>query len=250
MSDDLPDLEPGGVYAGLDLSAYDFAERDLTEIVLTDCTLTDVQLSAVLMQGAKFTGCRFVRCRFAHADLRDTHFTRCSFADADGHVGVAVAFSRLDEARFEACDLAFADISRSSLYAVGFQACNLLGARFHRADFSRAFGAKVVRTAASFAGCNCGLADLSDAGLPGCDLSGANFREADLTGADLAGADLTGCDLFQALTAGAKLAGADLRGAQLSGLDLRALASSDGMKVTLSQQQALLTAMGLDVYAD
>jgi fluoroquinolone resistance protein len=125
-----------------------------------------------------------------------------------------------------------------------------LGARFHRADFSRAFGPKVIRTAASFAGCSCELTDLSDARLPGCDLSGVSFREADLTGADLEGCDLSKADLFQALTAGAKLAQADLRGAEVSGLDLRALGSLAGMKVTLAQQYALLTAMGLDVYAE
>jgi fluoroquinolone resistance protein len=95
-----------------------------------------------------------------------------------------------------------------------------------------------------------GLADLSDAVLKGCDLAGSSLREADLTDADLEGADLSGCDLFQALTGGAKLAGADLRGALVSGLDLTALGSRDGIKITLSQQQDLLSAMGLDIHAD
>jgi len=145
---------------------------------------------------------------------------------------------------------AFADIDRTSAYAVGFETCNLRGARFHRADFSRAFGAKVVRTAASFAGCNLELADLSDAQLSGCDLSGVSFREADLTGANLEGADLTRSDLFQALTAGANLKEADLRGAHVSGLNLAPLAHYEGLKITLDQQQALLTALGLDVHAE
>jgi fluoroquinolone resistance protein len=156
----------------------------------------------------------------------------------------------MDQASFEACDLSFADIDRTSLWAVAFARTNLRGARFHRADFSRSFGAKVVRTAAAFTACNLELADLSDARLATCDLSGSSLREADLTGADLEGADLTQCDLFQALTAGAKFAEADLRGAHVSGLDLAGLASHAGLKINLSQQQALLTALGLDVYAD
>ena len=247
---ELPDLKAGGAYEGLDLSNYEFAEADLSDAVFTACLLNDVQLSAVMLQGARFVECRLVRCRFAHADLRDTRFERCNFADADSHSGVEIAFSRLDEAVFETCDLSFADIDRTSLYAVGFMTCNLRGARFHRADFARAFGGKVVRSAATFRSCNLELADLSQAGLPGCDLSGSSLREADISEADLAGADLSNCDLFQALTAGAKLANADLRGAEVSGLNLAELCAYDGMKITLGQQHLLLSAMGLDVYAD
>ncbi|MFL5298385.1 MAG: pentapeptide repeat-containing protein [Phenylobacterium sp.] len=247
---DLLHLEAGGVYEGLDLSAFEFAERDLADIRLTNCALTDAQLSAVILQGASFTDCRFVRCRFAHADLREARFVRCSFADPDSHSGAAFAFCRLEEAVFEDCDLSFADIDRSSLWAVRFADTKLRGARFHRADFARAFGPKVVKTAATFARCSLELADLSDAKLAGCDLSGCDLREADLQEADLEGADLSNCDLFQAITAGANLAGADLRGAALAGLDLTALGGFAGAKINLSQQQVLLTAMGLDVYAD
>jgi len=210
----------------------------------------DAQLSSVILQNARFVRCRFVRCRFAHADLREAVFDHCDFADPDSHSGPQFAFSRLDETRFIACDLSFADVDRTSLYGVAFEACNLRGARFHRAEFSRAFGGKVVRTAAAFTGCNLELADLADAALPGCDLSRSSMREADLTGADLEGSDLTGCDLFQALTAGARLAGADLREGELSGLDLTALGSVSGMKVTTGQQYQLLTAMGVDVHPD
>ena len=90
-----------------------------------------------------------------------------------------------------------------------------------------------------------GLVALLLVGLPDTAL-----READLTDADLEGANLSGCDLFQALTAGAKLANADLRGAEVSGLDLAGLGAYEGLKISLAQRQTLLTAMGLDVYAD
>ena len=103
----------------------------------------------------------------------------------------------------------------------------------------------------AFLRCNLELTDLSDAKPTGCDLAvGSSLREADLTDADLTNADLTRCDLFRALTAGAKFSGADLRGADVSGLDLSGLANHDAMKITLSQQQALLTQLGIDVYAD
>ena len=247
---DLPDLEAGGSYEALDLSAYDFAERDLADLKLTACVFADAQLSAVLMQGARFTDCRFTRCRFAHADLREARFVRRNFADPDSHSGAQGAVSQRDQASFETCDLSFADIERSSLWAAAFSESNLRGARFHRADFSRALSPKTIHTAATFLRCNLELVDLSDAILRTCDLSGSSLREADLTGADLTGADLKGCDLFQALSAGAMRAGADLRGAEVSGLNLAELAAYDGMKVTLSQQHALLSAMGVDVFGD
>jgi fluoroquinolone resistance protein len=249
MSDDLPKLCPGAVIAGADLSNADFDECDLSEAVLTDCTFDDAQFSTAMLEGARFVTCRFLRCRFAHADLRDTLFDQCNFADPDSHSGVEIAFSRLDQAVFKACDLSFADLSRTSAYDVRFETCNLRGARFHKVDFSRAFGRKVVRAAAAFTGCNLELADLSDAVLPSCNLAGSSLREADLSEANLEGADLSRTDLFQALTGGANLTNADLRGAHVSGLNLAGLGGYDGMKVALDQQQALLTAMGLDVYA-
>src|SRR3954447_11606845 len=126
----LPDLEPGGAYQDLDLSAYDFAERDLSDATFANCAWTDVQLSAVIRQNARFTDCRFVRCRFAHADLREAAFTRCNFADPDSHSGVQIAFSQADQVVFDACDLSFADIDRTSLWGVAFKNTNLRGARF------------------------------------------------------------------------------------------------------------------------
>lgn len=247
---DIPDLAPGAVITGHDLSGEDFDERDLSGSRLTDCLFTDVQFSSVIFEGSHFTGCRFVRCRFAHADLRDTTFDKCSFGDPDSHSGVQIAFSQLDQASFRTCDLSFADLDRTSAYAAIFETCNLRGARFHRVDFTRAFGGKTVRTSVSFTGCNLELADLSDAGLATANLASSSLREADLSGANLSGADLTHTDVFQALTAGANLKDADLRGAHVSGLSLAGLAAYDGLKITLDQQQALLTALGLDVYAE
>ena len=168
MTDEIQ-LEAGEAYDGLDLSTFEFGERDLAGLRLSNCVLTDAQLSAVILQDARFVDCRFVRCRFAHADLREARFARCSFADPETHSGCEFAFCRIDEAVFETCDLSFADIDRSSLWGVRLSDSNLRGARFHRADFTRAFGPKVVRAAAVFERCKLELVDLSNARLPGCE---------------------------------------------------------------------------------
>lgn len=232
------------------LADTDWTDLDLSDEVLAEATIADAQFQGTSFQCARFKAVRFVRCRFAHADLREAVFEDCHFADDVGHTGPQFAFSRLDETRFSRCDLSFARFDRSSAYAVEFDTCNLRGAVFQRADFSRAFGKNVVRAAAAFKACNLELADLSEARLPDCELAGSNLREAVLVDADLEGCDLRGCDLFQTLTAGAKLARADLRGAEVSGLNLLELTSYDGLKVDADQQYRLLTALGLDVYAE
>ncbi|MBS0411955.1 MAG: pentapeptide repeat-containing protein, partial [Proteobacteria bacterium] len=157
------------------------------------------------------------------------------------------AFARLDEARFTRCDLTHARFEGADLYAVVMDACNLMGAAFPRASFTRAFGRSVVRAAATLTDCNFELADLSAVRLPACDLSRSRFREADLSRADLEGAQMAVADLFQAIVDEARLAGADLRGAEVSGLDLRRLASYQDLKINPDQQYRLLEALGVDV---
>lgn len=202
------------------------------------------------LRGALLTGCRLIRCRFAHADLREASFEGCSFADDEGHKGVEIAFSQLDEATFKGCDLSFARLDRTSAYGLACEDCNWRGASFVRVDFHRALGRSIVRCEGAFRGCNLELADLAELSLPGGDLSGSSLREAVLARADLAGANLSRCDMILADTYAAKFAGADLRGAQVDGLDLTELESWRAAKITLDQQQALLGAMGLDLYAE
>lgn len=168
----------------------------------------------------------------------------------DSLVGCAFVFSDLRRTRFLNCDLSFCEIERSDLFSVEMVQCNLRGARFHKADFSRAFGRKIVVTRATFRACNLELADLTEARLAECEFNESRFREADLTSADLSDAVLRDCDLFRAELAGAKLEGADLRGAEISGLNLMTLASFARMKITQSQQHVLLLGMGLDVYPE
>lgn len=244
------EFKAGARVSDADLSDRDFTDADLTDAVFEGCVFREVQIQGAVMQGVRFKDCRLVRCRFAHADLREAVFEDCSFADDDGHVGVQFAFGRMDEARLRKCDLSFARFERLSLYGVEMEACNLRGGAFLRADFSRAFGRSVVQWSGALKGCNLELADLTQLRLPEGDFNRSSFREAILVDADLEGADLRECDLFQALTVGLKLARADLRGAEVSGLNLAELASLDGMKVAADQQHRLLTAMGLDVYAD
>lgn len=241
---------PGERAAGADLSAEDWRAHDCEEARFEACTFTDVNFLETAARGAAFTKCTFLRCRFASADMRETSFEDCAFADKEAHSGPTFFVTDLSRASFTRCDLSFAVFERSDMQGLTLSHCNLRGARFHRADFLRTVSRKLVRAAATMTDCNFHLADLTDIKLPGADLQRSQFREADLTNADLEEADLREADLFGAIVAGAKLAGADLRGGEVSGVDLGALASFAGLKITLQQQYALLSAMGLDVRSE
>ena len=240
----------GGALHGEVISDFEWADADLTEAVFVDCLIDGAQFGGVVLAGARFRRCRIVRSRFARADLREAVFEDCAFTGPADHIGVAVAFSRLEAARFVRCDLSFATFEGSEMHALCLEDCNLRGARLRRVDFTRGLGRRRSEAAATFRRCNFHLADLAEVRLPGCDLAGSRFRDADLSGVDLEGADLRDSDLFGAILTEAKLAGADLRGAEISGLDLLALSSRTGLKVTLDQQYALLTALGVDVHVD
>jgi fluoroquinolone resistance protein len=240
----------GGHVTGAVLSDFDWTDADLSECVFEDCRIVDAQLSNTNLSGARFKNCRIVRCRVAHADLREAVFEDCGFSDFETKTGLVVAFSEAEQARFVNCDLTFSQFDRSGLYGVEMEDCNLRGARFNRADFSRSFSRNIVRTVAVFRDCNLELAEMAEIRLPGCELARCDLREADLTDADLEGADLSDANLFGTLLSGAKLAGADLRGAEVSGLDLGALASRVGLKINADQQYRLLTALGIDVNVD
>jgi fluoroquinolone resistance protein len=240
---------PGEAVRGLALQDVDWTDADLTEVVFEDCTIIGGRLSNTVLEGARFRQCQLVGFRLSHVEARDAVFENCVLTDAKAHKGVAVAFSRFEQARFVQCDLSFSEWDRSDLHGVEMEDCNLRGARLEKTAFSKQIGKKVVRALGAFRRCNFHLAQLSDLGLSGCDFEGSRFREADLSGSDLEAAVLIDCDLFGANLTNAKLARADLRRAEISGLDLETLASRTGMKITVDQQHMLLAALGVDVSA-
>jgi fluoroquinolone resistance protein len=227
-----------------DIDWYDFDGEDACFI---GCHFQNAQFGGTNFASATFARCRFIRCRFSRADLRDAAFDECQFLEPADTGGCGFAFSDLRQAKFLKSDLSLCEFDRSDLFSIEMDACNLRGARFHRIDFSHAYSRKVVRTRPTFRGCNLELVDLAEARLAECDLTASRLREADLSAADLTGALLRDCDLFKTVLTGAKLERADLRGAEISGLDLMELASFRGIKVYQSQQQILLTGIGVDV---
>lgn len=221
-------------------------ELDCAGARFIDCAFERVQFSNATLDEAQFSNCRFIACRFSHAELASARFADCRFI-ADGAKGCSFAFSNLQRAEFSGCDLSQTVFDRTDMFAVELRDCNLTGARFATADFSRALSRKKLETRAIFQDCKLDVADFSGAKLPGCSLAGCRLREADLSSADLTDADLSGSDLFQVILDGARLTGADLRGAEVSGVNLTRAADFIGVKVSDDQMFRLLEAMGVDV---
>lgn len=243
-------LAPESRLHGEDLSQERFADLDLTGSSFEACTFVDVRFAGTRFEASRFMRCRFVRCHFANVEFRDSHFVECDFTDDAGHTGAHFSLSRMEQARFERCDLSFVRFERCDLYCLRLTSCNLRGSALVRVEFSRSFSRKIVKWAGWMTDCNFEFANLNGLRLREGDLRESRFREAVLHQADLEDTDLRDADLTRASLDGARLARADVRGATIDGLNLQSLSSFEGLMITGSQQFPLLSAMGLDVHPD
>jgi len=107
-----------------------------------------------------------------------------------------------------------------------------------------------VLTKAKFDQCNFSFADMSGLSLPTCELLRCKFSDTALFDVDLTDAVMTGSSIHGADWNRAKLAGADLRGTTISGLNLAVLSDYGGLRISESQQGAILSQLGVDVTPD
>ena len=235
---------------GVCLSAVVWEEADWTGARFRECTMERSSVGGANLTDATFIDCRFVECRFSHTVLRNARFESCNFAGGDENPGCTFAFADLCEAYFLRCDLSTCRFQRADMFSITLDECRLQGAVFDQVDFARRYSRKVVTNRATFRSCKMNLVEmeccrLSECEVIDCDLREANLREADLTGTDLRDCGLHGADLTHA-----KLDGANLRGADVGALNLLSAASFLRVKVSQSQQFALLEAMGVSVHPD
>ncbi|MGE5545872.1 MAG: pentapeptide repeat-containing protein [Solirubrobacterales bacterium] len=125
-------------------------------------------------------------------------------------------------AKFQAMDLAGANLSRTVLANASFRESDLSDATLAESRLDGCDFRYAKLGAANFSGANLGVAQLRHADMRLANLEGAVLRGADLSGARLAGARMEGADLK-----GAILVGTDLREADLSGAESMAQAQID-----------------------
>ncbi len=145
----------------------------------------DLELTGEDLSGIDLSKKELFRATFKHCRLQESNWER----------------ARLEDCRFEGCDLTRMKPRWMGAHEVGFAGCKLMGVEW--ADLSA--GSQL-----SFEDCNLRYAsfvglNLRKARLWRCRLTEANFVDCDLTEADFAGSDLTGA-VFQ----GCQLKKADL----------------------------------------
>ena len=244
------EIEANAGCADRDLSELDFEALSGDEpLTFRDCTLTGARVKGDALSRSQWINCRIRNTEFVGTDLREAHFLRCVFFDAEAARGVAFRFCDLTRASFSDSNLSMSQFVGGSAHEIAFADCQMRGAKFEKMDF--AFATKRRRiNKARFERCL-----MNDATLAGLDLGGCEFHDCALTQAsfersDLTNAALANCHLAYAETAQADFSGADLRGSDLSGFKLAELRGYSGLRVSAGQQPELLAGLGVEVFPD
>jgi uncharacterized protein YjbI with pentapeptide repeats len=263
---DLSRLELQNVdFADAMLERANLAGADLSGADLSRCVLARADLSGAKLAGAKMAETCLGAASLAGASLAGAELTQATFGQADLR-GADLSGATLDGADFMEAKLAGTDFSRAALKETTFLENDLSGARFVEADLSQCMFINAKLEAVDFSGARLGSAvfvgvqaeravctgadmtkvcTASDASFAGADFRGANLTQAGMRGCDFSGADFEGArlelaDLSECNLERAKLRGALARGARfeksdLEGADLRQINLFEGslMKATL-----------------
>jgi fluoroquinolone resistance protein len=236
-----------GVVTGIDLGGLAFEDLDLEEPKFEQCRASSAIFKGGALNGSVWRNCQLLACQFASVEFREALFDRCRFVHLENRKGSQFRFCDFDCARFLNCDFSLVSFTRCAFFNTTFSKCRLRGAALEAPKFSRSYGRKVVRNAATFDECNLRDVFFDGANLSNCTLRSCDLSEANMARVNLANSDLTGSIMENADLEGADLSGCDLRNARLAGIDLRVLAAYRGLMISASQQHHLLSALGIEV---
>ena len=181
-----------------------FRQADLAGASFCDCVFLACTFRSASLTDCRFDGCRFYdgesdrSCDFSYADLRRCRFDHCDlttakfpsvrafgieliacqasgadFGNADFGMGTGTFYS----ATFDACNLAYADFSRTNLTE-----CVFTGSRLPHASFNDAVLERADLSGAALEGIEGRNLVLIGADLRGATFNNLNPREMDLTG--------------------------------------------------------------------
>ena len=215
----------------------------------SNVTFEDVTLRGCELEALEFRQSTFLRCRFDSSAFRESTFARCVFFDKGSESGCSLRFTNLRLARFEDCDLSMCRLDRARLHQIYIARSQGQGLSAREATAVHEIVGGFELAEGSLVDCNLAYADFTGADLTRCELSGNRLSHAVFDRAILREAQLTDCELHGVSAEGVEIRGADLRGSELSGLDVREV-DLDGVRITVSQQSALLEPLGLIVTDD
>jgi fluoroquinolone resistance protein len=133
------------------------------------CTFAFCEMRALELDHCNLASCSFERCDLYNLRATETNFRSCKFKGSDFHRQISRSVV-LTKARFDACNLSFADMSALSLKSCEFPACKFSETLFFDSD-------------------------LTETVLENAIIDRAEWDRARLSNADLRGASITGINL-------------------------------------------------------
>jgi fluoroquinolone resistance protein len=133
------------------------------------------------------------------------------------------------------------------LQEVSAAECNLRGAKFLKSNFFRGGGKRPITHAAQFNACNFSYADMASLSVSKCTFRGCQFTQTIMEDANFSDANLEGSSLSDCEMRGANFAGVNLTGGKLDGMILSQLSNFKNLKISASEQESLLAALGVKV---
>lgn len=240
--------EQGAALDGYDLSGVMWDGLDLLDLEMKNCRSGEMKFQGCDLEGLKAEDCDFTGASFASTNLREACFTKCQFTDREKHEGAIFRYVKLDNARFDNCDVSFSKFDHCELYDLGLKECN-----FRAVDFAGSSFARTLSRTRSLVLFEAIETNLDSANLFCLVLEGVKFEKCTLRGAilgesNLSSALLLDCNLNDIDWRQADLSGANLGGSNVEGLDLRTLRAFDGLMIGEAQGAILLDQMGVNVF--
>jgi fluoroquinolone resistance protein len=146
------------VFADLDLTTADLAEKDFVRCTFRKIHLTESRWQRARLEDCVFDGCDLMRMQPLALALRGVEFLKCRLIGVDW-TGIAPNPS----VAFEECNLQYASFVKANLTGTAFRRCRAIEVNFIDTRLQQA----------TFDGC-----DLSGANFDGCDLQKADFSTA------------------------------------------------------------------------
>lgn len=136
----------------------------------TGCTFAFCEMRAIEFDHCNLASTSFERCDLYNVRARDTNFRSCKFKGSDFHRQVSRSVV-LTKARFDACNLSFADMSALSLKSCEFPACKFSETLFFDTDLTEAIMENAIIDRAEWDRARLPRADLRGASITGINLA-------------------------------------------------------------------------------
>ena len=239
--------EPRNRLEGATITGRAFADLNCSEATFVGCTFDNVRFDHGQFDLAAFENCMFLNCRFEHCSFVDARLEGGKFFDSSARDGCSFRNCDFSRSAWNICNLASVTFEQCELQEVAAEECNLRGVKFIKSNFFRGGGKKPITHVAQFNACNLSYADMAAVTVSKCAFRNCQFTQTIMEDANFSDANLTGSALSDCETRGANFSGVNLERGKIDGLVLSQLSNFKNLKISASEQESLLAALGVTV---